>query len=236
MTWKILLFLAVRLSVKPSSHRNCVTHQVLNQTVLCLCRLSSHLCTNVNNTQSTYRWSEHGYLVYILHTSHETVNKMKFMFKVKHTVNISNSSDGNTTDVLTVCVVISRHFYIMSTWVLMTSWNLGCSNFCISSRRLFVSYVVCHDESCKKKKIFVAVSVCRRQRVKAEEERLWLLDLFLWLHHVVVEGSKGDNCFFFFFIHSLDGQKTPVRLPDHRHLKREKPNDGWGNVWGTMSV
>lgn len=57
---------------------------------------------------------------------------------------------------------------------------------------------------------------------RRERDGLWLLDLFLWLHHVVVKGSKGDS-FFFFFIQSLDRQKTPVRLPDNRHLKqREK--------------
>lgn len=34
-----------------------------------------------------------------------------------------------------------------------------------------------------------------------------------------MKGSKGDG-FFFFFIQSLDRQKTPVKLPDNPHLKQ----------------
>ena len=37
---------------------------------------------------------------------------------------------------------------------------------------------------------------------------------------MVGEGSKGDSLFF--IIHSLDRQKTPVKLPDNHRLKREK--------------
>lgn len=31
---------------------------------------------------------------------------------------------------------------------------------------------------------------------RQDRERLRLLDLFLWLHHVALQASKGDSCFF----------------------------------------
>lgn len=105
-------------------------------------------------------------------------------------------------------------------------WNLTCC---------FLG-CLCHDYECRVLllllwggKIFRApVGIFKKAPAKKqrgggrrERERLWLLDLFLWLHHVVVEGSKGDSLFFFFFIQSLDRQKTPVSR-GQSSLKTEK--------------
>lgn len=57
---------------------------------------------------------------------------------------------------------------------------------------------------------------CNERLQEAEGEggrraRLRLLDLFLWLHHVAPQASKGGVCSF--SIHSEDRRRTPARPP-----------------------
>lgn len=192
-------------------------------------------------------------------------------------INRSHSCDGISTDVLTVCIVISLRFIMgflpncelnwtklqtndiiarstashqyrhgeggktefkkdltWSWWRRMKwlKWNLGC--LCSRKHSNIESICLWWKN---------VLSVCQRfekrlqkaEGGRRERERLWLLDLFLWLHHVVVEGSKGDD-FFFFFIQPSDSVKTPATLPDRRHFKQENRKEGWGKVWWQHGV
>lgn len=158
---------------------------------------------------------------------------LKLMLKVIHTGNAFHSPDGDTTDVLTACCNLSLlHCRLITSYEALDNTVWSCRRIWGFVTSWSAAQTWLRRKKCSKRHSHKAE--CEGGRRKGE--RLWLLDLFLWLHHVVVKGSKGDNCFFFFFIHSLDGQKTSVRLPDNHRLKPETRNEGWGKVCGTLPV